>query len=229
VGCQWIRPEGRAHRVVPHTRKRTASTKSRRLSEERPSRSSARSEEPRRWFELRHSFLPRLPAYMKKGCSPHALDHPKVTRRMRTARASRLQDAASNPRDEPPKEFLARPNRTPPGGGRLPARGSGNSQQAGAPVSGQTVIYFTGRPGFRSEDRLPLPDPKVGEPTPKRRGCGWCRTSHPQVVIRHEHRSARAEMDRGPSRAIPTGVGTTSSPRAPKRSRRSDRHYPIGR
>jgi len=46
--------------------KALGSTKSRQLPEGRPSRSSARSEERRRWFELRLSFLPRSPAYMRE-------------------------------------------------------------------------------------------------------------------------------------------------------------------
>jgi hypothetical protein len=106
------------------------------------------------------SLLPRSPAYMRKGRSPHALDHPKVIRRMRTARASRLEDAASNPRAGPPKESIAQESRAPPGGGRLPTRGSGDLQQAGGPVSGQTVIFFTGQPGR---------DPKIEVLSPTRK------------------------------------------------------------
>jgi hypothetical protein len=141
-------PEGaRSRRVAPSLRRG-------------PPRPSACSEESRRWFELRRSFLPRLPAYMKDGCSPHALDHPKVTRCMRTARASRLEDAASNPHVEPPKEFVARPNRAPPGGGRLPARGPGISQQAASAGLGPDshLLHRTARLPIRGPDSPPRPE-----------------------------------------------------------------------
>jgi hypothetical protein len=59
----------------------------------------------------------------------------------------------------------------------LATRGSATPASWSA-VSGQTVIVLTGTAGTRSEDRMLLVDPEIGESTPKRRGCGWGRTSH---------------------------------------------------
>jgi hypothetical protein len=89
--------------------------------------------------------------------------------------------------------------------------------------SGQTVIVFTGTAAARSEDRVASPIPKnrrAGAEAPRVR-----LVPHipPVVVIRREHRSARAEMDRDPSLAVPTEVESASVPSAPKRSRSPDR------
>jgi hypothetical protein len=61
----------------------------------------------------------------------------------------------------------------------------------------------------RMESRHRSAEGAVGEPHIPR-----------EVVIRRGHRSARAEMDRSPSRAFPTGVGSASVPSAPKRFRK---------
>jgi len=164
-----------------------------------------------RWFELVLSILPRLPAYVRKR--PLAADsfaRPKAfVRRLRATRAriarmlrrAHLRDPRRNRTD-------GRAGR-PPEGGPLTAHGSGALQQAAAAGLGPDShrLHRNGQEAVRRPG--PLPDPKAGGPTPKRRGRGWCRASHLLVEIRHVHRSARAEMDRGPPRVLPTGVGRT--------------------
>jgi len=174
-----------------------------------------------RWFELVLPILPQSPAYMM--VRPLAADaHARRRARLRATRAH-------------PEGCCVEPNRRDPEGSdrwanrrhhpevgpwRLVAPATPASWRAG---SGQTVIVFTGTAAARSEDRVASPIPKdrrAGAEAPRVR-----LVPHipPVVVIRREHRSARAEMDRDPSQAVPTGVESASVPSAPKRPRSPDR------
>jgi hypothetical protein len=116
----------------------------------------------------------------------------------------------------------------PPGGGPLAARGSGISSKLESRLRARQSSCSPGRPRLdpktkslpRSEDRIDRRRSAVGAVGPH---------IPPVVVIRREHRSARAEMDRDPSRATSTGVEAASVPSAPKRFRNPDRREPDGR
>jgi hypothetical protein len=115
----------------------------------------------------------------------------------------------------------------PPGGGPLAARGSGISSKLERRLRARQSSCSPGRPRLdpktkslpRSEDRIDRRRSAVGAVGPH---------IPPVVVIRREHRSARAEMDRDPSRATSTGVEAASVPSAPKRFRNPDRREPDG-
>jgi hypothetical protein len=115
----------------------------------------------------------------------------------------------------------------PPGGGPLAARGSGISSKLERRLRARQSSCSPGRPRLdpktkslpRSEDRNDRRRSAVGAVGPH---------IPPGVVIRREHRSARAEMNRDPSRATSTGVEAASVPSAPKRFRNPDRREPDG-
>jgi hypothetical protein len=86
---------------------------------------------------------------------------------------------------------------------------------------------FTGTAETRSEEEV---SPPIRRSVDRRRSAVGAVGPHipPVVAIRREHRSARAEMDRDPSRATSTGVEAASVPLAPKRFRNPDRREPDG-
>jgi len=180
-----------------------------------------------RWFELLPSVLPRLPAYMMER--PLAADtHARRRVHLRATRAHpRRMLRRTRPR-RPEGRWRRASRRHHPEVGPLAARDSGDLQQAGARrLRARQSSCSLGQPRLdpktkslpRSEDR-----------NDRRRGAVGAVGPHipPVVAIRREHRSTRAEMDRDPSRAAPTGVGAASVPGSPKRSRNPDRCDPDG-
>jgi len=154
--------------------------------------------------------------------------HPEVCAPARHSRASRRM-LRRNPAAGIPKDSDRWASRGPPGGGSL-----GDSWLRLTPASWRAGLgpdshrrHRDGRSRSRRTGTLSLP--KIGESAPERRGCGWWPHIPREVVIRRGHRSARAEMDRSPSRASPTGVGSASVPSAPKRFGNPDRCNPGGR
>jgi hypothetical protein len=228
--CQWIRPERESTASVRRPkafgcrRHRDASPK-RLVRDPAPTPKSGG-----RWFELLLSILPRLPAYMRRDRSPRAITPGGVAVRApltRTPpfRGGRMLRRTHRLRPEG-RRAMGEPE-APPGGGPLAARDSGISSKLERRLRARQSSCSPGRPRLdpktkpllRSEDRKDRRRSAVGAVGPH---------IPPLVVIRHEHRSARAEMDRDPSRASPTGVGSASVPSAPKRFRNPDRCDPDG-
>jgi len=179
-----------------------------------------------RWFELVLAILPRLPAYMMGR--PLAAD--AYTRRCVHLRATHA----------PPEGGGVEPSRRSPEGldrGRDRRRTQRCAladswlrrlQQAGGPARARQSSCSPGRPLRDPEIASPLRsgDRRVGAEAPRVR---LVPHNPPVVVIRRAHRNARAEMDRSPSQAVPTGVESASVPSAPKRFRSPDRCEPGGR
>lgn len=179
-----------------------------------------------RWFELLPSVLPRLPAYMMER--PLAADtHARRREHLRATRAHprRMLRRTPLPSPEGLERRASRRRHPEVGPWRLvtPAISSKLERRLRARQSSCSP----GRPRLdpktkslpRSEDRIDRRRSAVGAVGPH---------IPPVVAIRREHRSARAEMDRDPSQAAPTGVGAASVPESPKRSRNPDRCDPDG-
>jgi hypothetical protein len=169
-----------------------------------------------RWFELVLVILPRLPAYlMPRPLAAHAHARRRV---VCAPLAPTPKGAAPCPSDSPGGASR--------GASRVPTRrwtlgGSWlrHLQQAGGPARARQSSCSPGRPRL---DPKTKPLPRSEDRNDQRRSAVGAVGPHIPlvVVIRREHRSARAEMDRDPSRAAPTGVGAASVPCAPKRVRR---------
>jgi len=183
-----------------------------------------------RWFELLPSVLPRLPAYMMErplAADTHARRcvHLRVTRAHPPLREGGMLRRTRLPNPEGLERRASRRRHPEVGPWRLvtPAISSKLERRLRARQSSCSP----GRPRLdpktkslpRSEDRDDRRRSAVGAVGPH---------IPPLVAIRREHRSARAEMDRDPSRAAPTGVGAASVPESPKRSRNPDRCKPDG-
>jgi len=130
-----------------------------------------------RWFELVLPILPRSPAYMM--VRPLAAD--AHTRRCARLRATRAY----------PEGYCAEPSRRDPEGPRSLGEPGGATrrwaiadswlrrlQQAGGPARARQSSCSPGRPQRDPKTASPLRFRRIGERAPKRRGCGWCRTSH---------------------------------------------------
>jgi hypothetical protein len=229
-GCQWICPERRSTASVRTPEGIRFPTSSRRISEETRSRPSARSEE-RRPVVRAPSLLPSAVARVHDGeTARRGRAHPEACASARHSRApspSRRERAASNPPPESRRTRAMGEPEAPPGGGPLRTRGSGNSSKLERRLRARQSSCSPGRPRLdpktkslpRSEDRIDRRRSAVGAVGPH---------IPPVVVIRREHRSARAEMDRDPSQATSTGVEAASVPSAPKRFRNPDRREPDG-
>jgi len=215
-------PERRFHRVGPSTRRCEVPTSSRRISEETRSRPSARSEERQPVVRARAPHPSAVARVHDGETARRGRSHPEVCASACHSRVPRriLRRTQSAGSRRTSLSWRARRRHPEVGHCGLVAPASPASWRAG---SGQTVIVFTGTAAARSEDRVASQIPKnrrAGAEAPRVR-----LVPHipPVVVIRREHRSARAEMDRDPSLAVPTEVESASVPSAPKRSRSPDR------
>jgi hypothetical protein len=167
-----------------------------------------------RWFELVLPILPRSPAYlMVRRLAADA--HTRRRGRLRATRAH-PEGCCVVPSGEVPKDSIV--GRA---GGATRRWALGGSwlrrlQQAGGPARARQSSCSPGRPRL---DPKTKPLPRSEDRNDRRRSAVGAVGPHiPRVVvIRRGHRSARAEMDRDPSRAGPTGVGPASVPWAPKR------------
>jgi len=220
--CQWIRPERRSTAPVPTPEGVGFPTSSRRISEETRSRPSARSEERQPVVRARAPHPSAVARVHDGETARRGRSHPEVCASACHSRVPRriLRRTQSAGSRRTSLSWRARRRHPEVGHCGLVAPASPASWRAG---SGQTVIVFTGTAAARSEDRVASPIPKnrrAGAEAPRVR-----LVPHipPVVVIRREHRSARAEMDRDPSLAVPTEVESASVPSAPKRSRSPDR------
>jgi hypothetical protein len=210
VGCQRIRPERRSTASVPAPEGARLPTSSRRISEETRSRPSARSEERQPVVRAGARHPSAVTRVHDVETARRGREHPKVRASARHSRAPRKvlrRTSRGIPKDSARGE---------PGGAtrRWAVAGSWlrRLQQAGGPARARQSSCSPGRPC-----------------APKRAGVRLVPHIPPGVVIRREHRSALAEMDRGPSQAVPTGVEAASVPGAPKRSRSPVRREPDGR
>jgi hypothetical protein len=197
-------------------------TSSRRISEETRSRPSARSEERRPVVRARAPHPSAVARVHDGETARRGRAHPEACTSACHSRAPRRMLRRTQSAESRRTPLGGRARRRHPEVVPLRTRGSGISSKLEA-GSGQTVIVFTGTAAARSEDRVASPIPKnrrAGAEAPRVR-----LVPHipPVVVIRREHRSARAEMDRDPSQAVPTEVESASVPRAPKRTRSPDR------
>jgi hypothetical protein len=178
-----------------------------------------------RWFELVLAILPRLPAYLM--VRPLAAHDPPEGRNVRAPLAGVPKDAPSNPTPRPEgrvaRRAVSTTRRWALGGSWLR-----HLQQAGGPARARQSSCSPGRPRLDPKTKSL---PRAGARVDRRRSAVGAVGPHipPVVAIRREHRSARAEMDRNPSRAGSTGVAPASVPSAPKRLRNPDRCDPGGR
>jgi hypothetical protein len=169
-----------------------------------------------RRFELVLPILPRSPAYLMER--PLAADvHARRRARLRATRAH-SEECCVVPRCSVPKDAVVgravcATRRWALGGSWLRLL-----QQAGGPARARQSSCSPGQPRL---DPKTKPLPRSEDRNDRRRSAVGAVGPHiPRVVvIRREHRSARAEMDRDPSQAAPTEVGAASVPSAPKRSR----------
>jgi hypothetical protein len=227
VGCQWIRPERRFHRVGPGARRRAvADVIATHLR--RDSCATQRSLRRAAPVVRARALHPSAVARVRDGeTARRGRSHPEVWSPACHSRASRRTlrrtHRPTSRRTSIDGRTVGNPEVTLGGSWLRPTPAS---WRAGLGPDSHR-IHRSGRVSI-PKDRCPT-DPKIGEPAPKRRGCGWWPHIPREVVIRREHRSARAEMDRSPSRAFPTGVGSASVPSAPKRFQNPDRCYPGGR
>jgi hypothetical protein len=219
-------PRGEVHRVGPTPEGVRLPTSSRRISEETRSRPSARSEE-RRPVVRAPSLRPSAVARVHDGeTARRGRSRPEAWPSARHSRAP-SRDAASNPAPSSRRTPAMGEPEAPPGGGPLAARDSGVSSKLESRLRARQSSCS---PGWPRLDPKTKPLPRSEDRIDRRRSAVGAVGPHipPWVVIRHEHRSARAEMDRDPSRASPTGVGSASVPSAPKRFRNPDRCDPDG-
>jgi hypothetical protein len=226
VGCRWISPKEDPPRRSGARRRRVADVIATHLRRD----SCATQCSLRRASPVVRASAPRPLALARVHDGEPARrgrPHPEVGSSARHSRAPR-RTLRSNPAAAIPKDSDRWASRGQPEGSPLAARGSGVLQQAGGPVSGQTIIVITGTAGLGPEGPLPPPIRRM-ESGAEAPGCGWWPHIPHRMVIRRGHRSARAEMDRSPSRAFSTEVETASVPSAPKRFRNPDRCNPDGR
>jgi hypothetical protein len=223
-------PREEVHRVGPTPEGVRLPTSSRRISEETRTRPSARSEE-RRPVVRAPSLRPSAVARVHEERPLAADTHTRRCARLRATRAHpRLREGSvlrrtRHPSPEGLERWANRRHHPEVGPWRLVAPASPASWRCR--LRARQSSCSPGRPRLdpktkslpRSEDRIDRRRSAVGAVGPH---------IPPVVAIRREHRSARAEMDRDPSRAAPTGVGAASVPESPKRSRNPDRCDPDG-
>lgn len=144
--AKWIHPKA-THASARITRRRLVSDADRVASPKGCFAIRRTTPKGAPWFELLLSILPRLPAYHWRARSPPTPD----TRRHRSSArhsslASRRMLRRTRPCDPRRNRGGGRTGR-PPEGGPLTVHDSGDVQQAGAPVSGQTdIVFMNARP-----------------------------------------------------------------------------------
>jgi len=151
-------------------------TSSRRISEETRTRPSARSEERRPVVRARARHPSAVARVHDGETARRGRLHPKVCASARHSRAPRK----GRRRTQQAKSRRTRPlseTGGTPGGVPLRTRGSGvSSKLEGRLGPDSHRVHRDGRCAIR-RSRRPF-DPEIGESAPKRRGCGWCRTTH---------------------------------------------------
>jgi len=175
-GCQWIHPERRSTASVRAPEGEGLPTSSRRISEETRTRPSARSEERQPVVRARARHPSAVARVHDGETARRGRLHPKVCASARHSRAPRR----GRRRTHQPRSRRTRPmgeTGGPPGGVPLRTRGSGvSSKLEGRLGPDSHRVHRDGRCAIR-RSRRPF-DPEIGESAPKRRGCGWCRTTH---------------------------------------------------